>query len=136
VRFDEAHSRDRQNSNKEDEISFLISAQEIIWLKLGSENGVDQLLAMRVFARVVETGGFSKAAESLNMPKPSVTKLVQGLEAHLQVRLLNRTTRRVALTSDGAAYYERSARLLAELDEIEASIGHARVNPRGRVRPT
>jgi LysR family transcriptional regulator, regulator for bpeEF and oprC len=134
VRFDEAHSRDRQNSNKEDESSFLISAQEIIWLKLGSENGVDQLLAMRVFARVVETGGFSKAAESLNMPKPSVTKLVQGLEAHLQVRLLNRTTRRVALTSDGAAYYERSARLLAELDEIEASIGHARVNPRGRVR--
>jgi LysR family transcriptional regulator, regulator for bpeEF and oprC len=95
---------------------------------------VDQLLAMRVFARVVETGGFSKAAESLNMPKPSVTKLVQGLEAHLQVRLLNRTTRRVALTSDGAAYYERSARLLAELDEIEASVGNARVNPRGRLR--
>ncbi len=95
---------------------------------------MDQLLAMRVFARVVESGGFSKAADALNMPRPSVTKLVQALEAHLQVRLLNRTTRRVALTSDGAAYYERSTRLLAELDELEASVGNARDNPRGRLR--
>lgn len=95
---------------------------------------MDQLLAIRVFTRVVETGSFSKAADALGVPKPTVTKLIQGLETHLQARLLNRTTRRVAVTADGAAYYERVVRLLAELDEIEAGVGNARVNPRGRLR--
>lgn len=95
---------------------------------------MDRLLAIRVFARVVEAGTFSKAAASLNVPKPTVTKLVQGLEAHLQTKLLNRTTRSVSVTADGAAYYERVVRLLNELDEIEAGVGNARVNPRGRLR--
>ena len=93
-----------------------------------------QLLAMRVFARVVEAGNFTKAAESLKMPNATVTKLVQGLEAHLGVKLLQRTTRRVTVTPDGAAYYERTSRLLNELEDIESSMAHAQASPRGRLR--
>jgi LysR family transcriptional regulator, regulator for bpeEF and oprC len=71
----------------------------------------NQMLAMRVFVRVVESGTFTNAANSLRMPKPTVTKLVQGLETHLRIKLLNRTTRRVSVTPDGSAYYERVVRL-------------------------
>lgn len=95
---------------------------------------MDQFLALRVFARVVEAGTFTKAADSLNMPKPTVTKLIQSLETHLRVKLLNRTTRRVTVTADGAAYYERTARLLTELEEIDASLSNAQTSPKGRVR--
>ena len=95
---------------------------------------MDQILSMRAFARVVETGGFTKAAESLDMPKGTVTKLVQHLEARLRVKLLNRTTRRVTVTPDGAAYYERSTRVLNDLDDIEASMSNAQANPSGRLR--
>ena len=95
---------------------------------------MDQFLAIRVFARVVEAGSFTKAADSLQMPKATVTKLVQNLESHLRVKLLQRTTRRVTVTSDGAAYYERTAHLLNELDDIEASLTHAQTKPRGRLR--
>ena len=55
---------------------------------------MDQLAAMRAFVRVVETGTFTRAADLLDMPKPTVTKLIQQLEAHLRAKLLNRTTRR------------------------------------------
>jgi LysR family transcriptional regulator for bpeEF and oprC len=95
---------------------------------------MDRIQAMQVFARVVETGGFTRAAESLNLPKGSVTKIVQQLEAKLRVRLLNRTTRRVTVTADGAAYYERTSRLLNELDDIEASLSNAQATPSGRLR--
>ncbi|MCP3166759.1 LysR family transcriptional regulator [Myxococcus qinghaiensis] len=95
---------------------------------------MDQLTAMRVFARVVEAGTFTRAADTLKMPKPSVTKLVQGLEEHLQVKLLQRTTRRVTVTPEGAAYYERTARLLADLEDIEADVSKAQTRPRGRLR--
>ncbi|TFZ05709.1 LysR family transcriptional regulator [Ramlibacter henchirensis] len=95
---------------------------------------MDRIQAMQVFARVVETGSFTRAAESLNLPKGSVTKLVQQLEARLKVRLLNRTTRQVTLTADGAAYYERTSRLLNDLDDIEASMSNAQANPSGRLR--
>lgn len=95
---------------------------------------MDQMLALRVFTRVVEAGTFTKAADSLQMPKPTVTKLVQSLETHLRVKLLNRTTRRVTVTSEGAAYYERVARLLAELDEVDACMSKAQALPKGRIR--
>jgi LysR family transcriptional regulator, regulator for bpeEF and oprC len=95
---------------------------------------MDRWLAMRVFCRVVEAGGFTRAADSLSMPKASVSTLVQDLEAHLGVRLLNRTTRQVTVTADGAAYYEQCARLLGELEEVESSLGQARAEPRGRLR--
>lgn len=96
--------------------------------------GMDQIQSMRVFARVVEAGSFTRAAESLDLPKGTATKLVQQLETRLRVKLLNRTTRRVTVTPDGAAYYERVSRLLSDLDDIEASMTNAQANPSGRLR--
>jgi LysR family transcriptional regulator for bpeEF and oprC len=93
-----------------------------------------QIQSMRVFARVVEAGSFTRAAESLDLPKGTVTKFVQHLETRLRVKLLNRTTRRVTVTPDGAAYYERTARVLNDLDDIEASMTNAQANPSGRLR--
>lgn len=95
---------------------------------------MDRLAAMQAFVRVVEAGSFTKAADALNLPKPSVTRLVQTLEAHLQTKLLNRTTRRVTVTADGAAYFDRALRLLSEVDELEASMTKAKASPRGRLR--
>ncbi|MGH8545248.1 MAG: LysR substrate-binding domain-containing protein [Gammaproteobacteria bacterium] len=95
---------------------------------------MDRLLALRAFARVVELGGFTKAANSLQLSKTTVSDLVQNLEKHLGVQLLQRTTRRVTVTPDGAAFYERCARILADLDEAEASVMQAHVAPKGRLR--
>ena len=95
---------------------------------------MDQIQSMRVFARVVETGSFTRAAESLDLPKGSATKLLQQLETRLKVKLLNRTTRRVTVTPDGAAYYERASRLLSDLDEMEAAMTLAQGKPGGRLR--
>lgn len=95
---------------------------------------MDRFDAMRAFARVVETGSFTRAAETLHMSKTSVTQLVQQLEARLRVRLLNRTTRKVNVTADGAAYYERVLRLLADMDDAETSLSSAAAQPRGRLR--
>lgn len=95
---------------------------------------MDRFNAMQSFARVVETGSFTKAAETLHMSKTSVTQLVQQLEARLRVKLLNRTTRKVNVTADGAAYYERVIKLLADMDDAETSLSNASVQPRGRLR--
>ena len=95
---------------------------------------MDRFDAMQAFARVVETGSFTKAASTLHMSKTSVTQLVQQLEARLRVRLLNRTTRKVNVTADGTAYYERVVRLLADLDDAETSLSSAALAPRGRLR--
>ncbi|RMN41564.1 DNA-binding transcriptional regulator, LysR family [Pseudomonas syringae] len=95
---------------------------------------MDRFDAMQAFARVVETGSFTKAAGTLHMSKTSVTQLVQQLEARLRVRLLNRTTRKVNVTADGAVYYERVVRLLADMDDAETSLSSAAYLPRGRLR--
>ncbi len=95
---------------------------------------MDQFLAMRVFVRIAEAGGFSKAADSLNIPRPTVTKLVQELEAHLGVKLLQRTTRRVTVTAEGADYYERAVRLVGEVEDMDALAARTRAQPRGRLR--
>lgn len=95
---------------------------------------MDKLSAMQAFARVVEAGTFTKAADSMGLPKTAVTRLIQSLEEHLRVQLLNRTTRRVTVTPDGAAYYERVRRLLADIDELEGTVSTARAAPRGRIR--
>lgn len=92
---------------------------------------MDHLQAIRIFTRVVETGGFARAALSLNMPNATVSKWVQSLEAHLGVKLLERSTRRVNVTTEGAAYYERTRHLLAELDDIESTLGRSQGNPKG-----
>lgn len=95
---------------------------------------MDRFDAMQAFARVVEAGSFTKAAETLHMSKTTVTQLVQQLEARLRVKLLNRTTRKVNVTADGAVYYERVVRLLADLDDAETSLSNASTLPRGRLR--
>ena len=95
---------------------------------------MDRFDAMQAFARVVETGSFTKAAETLQISRTSVTQLVQQLEARLRVKLLNRTTRKVNVTADGAVYYERVQQLLADLDDAETSLSAALASPRGRLR--
>ena len=99
-----------------------------------SSNAMDRIRTVEVFIRVAELGGFTRAAQALGLPKASVTAAVQALEARLQVKLLHRTTRKAALTADGAAYLEEARRLLRELVELEASLGGAVRSPRGRLR--
>jgi LysR family transcriptional regulator for bpeEF and oprC len=95
---------------------------------------MDKLRAMELFVRVVETGGVTRAADSLHVPKATATTLIQQLEAALGVRLLNRTTRRVSVTQDGAAYYERCVAILADVREAEESLASQNVVPHGRLR--
>ena len=95
---------------------------------------MDRIQAMNVFVRVVDCAGFTRAAEVLRMPKATVTTLVQQLEGHLGVKLLNRTTRRVSVTADGAAYYERCVRILAEIEETETGLRRTNRAISGRLR--
>lgn len=95
---------------------------------------MDRFDGMRAFVRVVEAGSFTKAAETLGMSRTTVTQLVQQLEAHLRLKLLNRTTRKVNVTQDGAAYYERVVRLLADLHDIENNLPGSSAAPRGLLR--
>ncbi|EKS73224.1 LysR family transcriptional regulator [Burkholderia sp. SJ98] len=89
---------------------------------------------MKVFARVVEAGSFSKAADALRLPPASVSRTLQALEAHLGARLINRTTRSISITEDGEAYYERCVRVLGEVDDMEASLSHSKLSPKGNVK--
>ncbi len=95
---------------------------------------MDRFDAMQAFLRVVETGSFTKAAEALQLSKTTVTHLVQQLETRLRVKLLHRTTRMVKVTPDGAAYYQHALRVLADMDDAEASLSGNAATPRGRVR--
>ncbi|CAO3434007.1 LysR family transcriptional regulator [Azospirillum doebereinerae] len=95
---------------------------------------MDKLHAMRVFVRVVEVNSFTRAADTLGLPRASVTTTIQNLEASLGVRLLQRTTRKLSLTLDGAAYLEGATRILSDVEEVEASFTSARKTPRGRLR--
>jgi LysR family transcriptional regulator, regulator for bpeEF and oprC len=95
---------------------------------------IDRFRAMEVFNQVVALGSFTAAATALHLPKARVTTLVQELEAHLGVRLLNRTTRRLSLTDDGAAYYERAQTVLQDVLELEGSLRKAVAMPAGHLR--
>jgi LysR family transcriptional regulator for bpeEF and oprC len=90
--------------------------------------------AMQVFVRVVETGGITRAADSLQIAKATATTLIQQLEASLGVKLLNRTTRKVSVTTDGAAYYPRCVAILTEVRETEESLTQRHATPQGRLR--
>ncbi|GGF64109.1 transcriptional regulator [Azorhizobium oxalatiphilum] len=94
---------------------------------------VNRTAEMDVFVRVVDQGGFSAAARELRLTPSAVSKLMSRLEQRLGARLLNRSTRRLQLTPEGTAFYERSVRLLADLDEAERSVA-ASEEPRGRLR--
>src|SRR5205085_3439257 len=97
---------------------------------------MDRVAAIQVFALVVETGSFAKAAERLALSTSAASRHIAELETHLQTRLLNRTTRRVSLTESGRAFYERAVQLLADLAEAEQEASSAAVVPRGTIRLT
>jgi DNA-binding transcriptional LysR family regulator len=88
---------------------------------------------MEVFARVFELGGFSAAARELRMTPSAISKLVGRLETRLGARLVNRSTRGLQFTAEGRSFYDRSVRLLADLDEVERSVAEAEV-PSGKIR--
>jgi LysR family transcriptional regulator, regulator for bpeEF and oprC len=95
---------------------------------------MDRLQAMEVFTRVVETSSFSKTADLLQLPRASVSNIIQALELYVGVRLLNRTTRRVSVTEDGALYYDRCVRILDEITDAESTLASKRRDPVGVVR--
>jgi DNA-binding transcriptional LysR family regulator len=89
---------------------------------------------MAVFARVVEAQSFTAAAAQLGMSRSAVSKTIAALEDRLGARLLNRTTRRLALTEVGQAFYERSARIVAEAEDAELAVSSLQEVPRGTLR--
>lgn len=95
---------------------------------------MDRFNALQVFVRVVEAGSFTRAAAILQLSKTTVTQLVQQLEARLGVVLLQRTTRRVRVTPEGQAYYERITQVLADLAQADTALAQADTALRGRLR--
>jgi DNA-binding transcriptional LysR family regulator len=97
---------------------------------------MDRFHAISAFAAVVEAGSFARAAERLGVSVSAASRQVALLEAHLDTRLLNRTTRRLSLTESGRAFHERCVQLLADLEEAEQSANAGTVTPRGTLRLT
>lgn len=97
---------------------------------------MDRLDGMRVFVAVAEAGGFAPAARALRLSPPAVTRAVAALEDRIGARLLHRTTRTVRLTEAGARFLADAKRILAELDEAEATAAGAHAEPRGQVTVT
>ena len=95
---------------------------------------MDAASDMSVFAQIVESRGFSAAAARLGLSKSTVSKRLGKLERRLGARLLNRTTRRLSLTEEGAAYYARCQRILAEIEAAEAAVARLHGEPRGTLR--
>ncbi len=95
---------------------------------------MDQFRAIKVFVRVIDEGSFAAAARALDLAPAVVTRLVAELEDHLGTRLLNRTTRRLALTEIGDAYLERARRILADVEEAAALAASATQEVRGLLR--
>lgn len=91
---------------------------------------------MRIFTKVVEAGSFTKAAKQLSIPKSTVSRRVANLEDHLQVRLLQRTTRKLTLTAAGQLYFARTARVIEELHQAEIALEELQKDPRGLLRIT
>lgn len=95
---------------------------------------MDKIHAMQLFIRVAELESFSRAADTLGLPKGSVSRQIQALENHLGTQLLHRTTRRVQLTQDGMIYYERAKDLLSNLDELDGLFHHDPTSISGKLR--
>ncbi len=95
---------------------------------------MDKFQGMQLFARVVETGSFTAAAEVLGISRALASKVIHTLEESLGVRLLNRTTRRVSLTDAGRNYYQRVSEILTQLTEAEAEAAEMQIEPRGKMR--
>ena len=97
---------------------------------------MDRFTGIEAFVRVVETGSFARAASRLGVSTSAVSRQVSELEAHLDVRLLHRTTRRLSLTEAGQSFFEHAVQLLADLEDAEASVRLATTSPRGTLRLT
>lgn len=95
---------------------------------------MDRIDAMRAYAQVVESGSFTRAANALGLNKGSLSRAVLGLERHLGARLLDRTTRSVAPTPEGLAYYRRACEIVRRIDDAEAQAAASRASPAGRLR--
>jgi DNA-binding transcriptional LysR family regulator len=95
---------------------------------------MDALQAMKTFTAVVEAGSFVGAMETTQLSKPAVSRHVAELEAHLGTRLLQRTTRRLSLTSEGQTYYQRCKEVLLAVQEAEAEVGSSTGEAMGRLR--
>ena len=95
---------------------------------------MDRLQAMQIFTRVAEAGSFVRAAETLSLPSSTVTSTIKNLEKYLQVRLLNRTTRRVSLTSEGGQYLAQCREILSLIEHAESSLTDSVKRPQGRLR--
>src|SRR5215470_12064045 len=89
-----------------------------------------------VFTQVVQAGSFTAAAKQLGMPKSTVSRKVSDLEARLNARLLQRTTRKLSLTDAGRAYFDHGVRIVNELDAAERAVGSLQDRPRGLLRAT
>ena len=96
-----------------------------------SQADLNQLL---VFAKVVEHGSFIAASRALGLPKTTVSRKVQELEERLGARLLQRTTRRVALTEAGAIYHEYCSRIVQDIADADLAVGRVHSAPRGELR--
>ena len=86
-----------------------------------------------IFVRVVERGSFAAAAQDVGLSASAVSKLISRLESRLGVRLINRTTRRLALTAEGATYLKRSQDILAAIEMVEFELASARTSARGHL---
>ncbi|MGO6743859.1 LysR family transcriptional regulator [Rhizobium leguminosarum] len=95
---------------------------------------MDRIDLFRIFARVVECASFTRAADTLGMPRSSVSAAVIDLEARVGARLLHRTTRKVSPTQDGAAFYERCLRLIADVEDAESLFQQTAAQPSGKLR--
>lgn len=95
---------------------------------------MDRIKAMQTFVRIVEARSFSRAAQSLDLPRASMTATMQNLEAYLGTRLLQRTTRSVSLTTDGAEFYAQCVDILAAIEAAEGRFRGGAGAPRGRLR--
>lgn len=97
---------------------------------------IDIVAGMRVFSAVVDAGSFAGAADKLDLSRGMATRYVAQLEAHLGVRLLNRTTRKLSLTEAGSDYYQRAAQVLGMVEEAETAVAQEASVPRGTLRVT
>jgi DNA-binding transcriptional LysR family regulator len=97
---------------------------------------MDKLQSMQVFVEIAERGSLTAAAEAVGKSLPTVVRILASLEEALQVRLLNRTTRRIALTEEGRVYLEQCRRILADIREAERALGQHQSEPSGTIRVT
>ncbi|MCW8905557.1 LysR family transcriptional regulator [Sedimenticola sp.] len=97
---------------------------------------MDKLQAMAVFVKIAEQGSLTAAANAMGKSLPSVVRMLASLEESLQVRLFNRTTRRIALTEEGLFYLERCRKILAEIEESEVALCQDQVEPHGTITLT